>query len=87
MSSTDIIHSRLYKIDGTCYFDDDTISQAQFDELADHYYSIVDALARPWRERDYVPEVVTDTIPDTVGRKGVARRYDVSHRAPPKRIY
>ena len=50
--NTNIIHDRLYKIDGTCYFDEDTISQAQFDELAEHYYSIVEALARPWKERD-----------------------------------
>ena len=51
-ANTNIIHSRLYKIDGTCYFDEDTISQEQFKELADHYYSVVEALARPWKERD-----------------------------------
>jgi hypothetical protein len=50
--NTNIVHARLYKVDGVCYADEVAISQAQFDELADHYYSIVDALARPWRERD-----------------------------------
>ena len=52
MSNTIIIHDRLYKIDGSCYFEDEAITETQFNELADHYYSIVEALARPWRERD-----------------------------------
>lgn len=52
MSNTIIIHSRLYKIDGTCYFDEDVITEEQFDELADHYHSVVEALARPWKEKD-----------------------------------
>ena len=52
MSNTDIIHSRLYTIDGACYFDEDTISQAEFDFLSDHYNALVEALARPWKEKD-----------------------------------
>ena len=88
MSNTIIIHSRLYKVDGVCYADEVVISQAEFDELADHYHTLVDALARPWKEKDLVPEIeeVIET-PKTTGRKGKARRYDVSHRPPPKRIY
>ena len=52
MSNTDIIHSRLYKIDGTCYFDEDPISQSEFDFLSDHYRKLVEALSRPWKEKD-----------------------------------
>ena len=87
MSNTIIIHTRLYKIDGVCYADESVISEAEFDELTNHYYDLVDRLAAPWQNKDYVPEIEVDDIPDTVGRKGVARRYDVSHRPPPKRIY
>lgn len=68
--NTIIIHDRLYKIDNTCYFDDDTISEAEFYELADHYHSLVDALARPWQEKD--------ADYDTLGRynKGGMSEYD-----------
>jgi len=52
MSTDEIIHSRLYKVAGVCYFDDESISQQDFDELSEHYYSLVEALAKPWRERD-----------------------------------
>lgn len=52
MSSTEIIHARLYKVDGVCYADDEVISQQDFDDLREHYYTVVEALARPWRERD-----------------------------------
>ena len=52
MSSTMIIHDRLYKIGGLCYFDDETISEAEFYELAEHYSTLVEALARPWKEKD-----------------------------------
>jgi len=53
MSSTNIIHSRLYCIEGVCYFDDDVISKESFDEAADHYYALVEALAEPWLTRDH----------------------------------
>lgn len=49
---TIIIHPRLYKVDGICYADEVVIDQEEFDELCEHYYSVVDALARPWQERD-----------------------------------
>ena len=52
MSNTIIIHPRLYKVDGLCYADEVVISQAEFDQLADHYHTLVDALARPWKERN-----------------------------------
>lgn len=52
MSSTEIIHSRLYKVDGVCYADEDVISEAEFAELRDHYYTLVDKLAAPWQNRN-----------------------------------
>lgn len=88
MSSTEIIHSRLYKVDGVCYADDDVISEAEFVELRDHYFKVCDDLARPWLTKDDEPEIIVEEVTaKTVGRKGVARRYDVSHRPTPKRIY
>lgn len=50
--NTIIIHPRLYKVDGVCYADEVVISQEEFDQLADHYHTLVDALARPWKEKD-----------------------------------
>lgn len=52
MSSTNIIHSRLYCLDGLCYWDDEPISRQAFDEAAEHYYQLIDALAKPWLTRD-----------------------------------
>jgi hypothetical protein len=52
MSTDEIIHPRLYKVAGVCYADDEAISQQDFDDLREHYYAVVDALAKPWLERD-----------------------------------
>lgn len=70
MSNTIIIHERLYKIGGVCYADDEVISEEAFDDLVQHYYDVVDALAEPWltRNDDY----------DTMGRynKGGMSEYE-----------
>lgn len=47
-----IIHDRLYKVGSVCYYDDDVISQEDFDYLVDHYYGVLDKLSAPWRNRD-----------------------------------
>ncbi len=52
MSTDNILHSRLYKIAGVCYADEVIISQAEFDDLEDHYYEVLDRLAKPWQDRD-----------------------------------
>ena len=52
MSTTNIIHPRLYKIEGIAYWDDEPISNAEFDVLADHYYATLDRLRQPWLNRN-----------------------------------
>ena len=52
MSSTLIIHRRLMRIDGVCYYDDVIISDEEFEELAVHYQALIDSLQEPWKERD-----------------------------------
>lgn len=47
-----IIHDRLYKLGSVCYYDDDVISQEDFDYLVDHYYGVLDKLSAPWLNRD-----------------------------------
>ncbi len=52
MSSTLIIHRRLKKIEGVCYYDDAVISNEEFDSLAHHYNALIASLQAPWSNRD-----------------------------------
>lgn len=69
MSST-YVHKRLYRIEDTPYADGEVISPNEFDELAAHYYSIVEALARPWLDRDKYRDSLGRINPSCGGQDG-----------------
>lgn len=84
----EFVHNRLYRLESQWYWEEEPISTEEGESLRDHYFKVRDDLARPWLTKDDEPEIIEEEVTaKTVGRKGVPRRYDVSHRPPPKRIY
>ena len=52
MVGVEKIHDRLYCVDGSWYWEDEPITDAEANHLRVHYNDVVDSLKKPWQDRD-----------------------------------
>lgn len=64
-----IVHSKLYKVGGQAYWEDQPITEEQFVDLYEHYQEVQARLGTPWLTKDDERDSMGRVNPSLTGER------------------